>query len=120
MLADQAYLYRIVQCIINGSKQFTVDRGLLTASPGKFHNARWLTLANRILRFYCSDPNPTPELKQLVRFLLDVYIPAWFDVVQNPSFLDGPKIFHRLVVSLDTIAFAFKVEQNEIMGSSIN
>ena len=107
MSADQAYLYRIVQCIINGSKQFTVDRGLLTASPGKFHNACWLTLANRILRFYCSDPNPTPELKQLVHFLLDVYIPAWFDVVQNRSFLDGPKIFHRLVVSLDT--FAFKV-----------
>ena len=118
MSANQAYLYRIVQAIINGSKQFQVDKGLLTASPGKFHNARWMTLANRILRLYCSDPNPNVELKLLVRFLIDVYSPTWFDVVQNPSFLDGPKIFHRLVVSLDT--FTFKVEQKKIMESSIN
>ena len=47
-----------------------------------------------------------------------MYIPEWFDVVQNPSFLDGPKIFHRLVVSLDT--FAFRVEQKTIMEASIN
>ena len=39
MSADQAYLYRIVQAIINGSKQFTVDKGLLTACPGKLNNA---------------------------------------------------------------------------------
>ena len=118
MSSNQAYLYRIAQAIINGSKQFQVDKGLLTACPGKFYNARWMTLANRILRLYCSDPNPSVELKLLVRFVIDVYCPAWFDVVQNPSFLDGPKIFHRLVVSLDK--FAFKVEQKEIMKSSIN
>ena len=75
-------------------------------------------MANRILRLFCSHPNPSAELKLLVRFLIDVYAPAWFDVVQNPSFLEGPNIFHRLVVSLD--AFDFPSEQKTIMESSIN
>ena len=118
MSADQKYFYRIVQAIFNGYIQFKEDKGLLTASPGKFHNACWLTLANRILRLYCSDPNPCAELKLLVRFLIDVYSPAWFNVVQNPSFLDGSRIFHRLVVSLE--AFPFKVAHKEIIEASIN
>ena len=77
-----------------------------------------MTLANRILRLYCSDPKPSLELKMLVRFLIDVYCPAWFDVVQNPSFLDGPRIFHRLGVSLD--AFPFKVQARQVMEASID
>ena len=40
MSSNQAYLYRIVQAIINGSKQFQVYKGFLTACPSKFHNAR--------------------------------------------------------------------------------
>ena len=40
---DQAYLYRIFKAIVTGSKQFSkgFDEGLLTASPGKLHNARF-------------------------------------------------------------------------------
>ena len=108
MSADQAYLYGIIRAIINGSNQFTIDKGLLTASPGKLHNARWLTLANRILRLYCTFENPSKELTLLVRFVIDVYSPTWFDVVQNPSFLEGPRIFHGLVASLDAFPFSAK------------
>ena len=75
-------------------------------------------MANRILRLYCSDPNPCAELKLLVMFLIDIYSPAWFDVVQNPSVLNGSRIFHRLVISLE--AFPFKVAHKEIIKASIN
>ena len=120
MSCDQAYLYRIVQTIVNGSKQFgeDMDKGLATACPGKLHNARWLTLANRVLRLYCSEPEPSNNLKLLVRFILDVYAPAWFDVVQNPSFLDEPRIFHRLVASLDM--FPLRVKERKVLEDAIN
>ena len=119
MSADQAYLYRIIRAIINGSKHFTIDKGLLTASPGKLHNARWLTLANRILRLYCTFEKPSKELTLLIRFVVDVYSPTWFDVVQNPSFLEGPRIFHGLVASLDAFPFSAK-KQRKAMEDSIN
>ncbi len=41
----------------------------------------------------------------MVEFLVNIYAPVWFDVVQNPSFLDGPRCFHRLLQSLDTFPF---------------
>ena len=113
MSADQAYLYRIIRAIINGSKHFTIDKGLLTASPSKLHNARWLTLANRILRLYCTFEKPSKELTLLVRFVVDVYSPTWFDVVQNP------RIFHGLVASLYAFPFSAK-KQRKAMEDSIN
>ena len=50
MSEDQKYLYKIMQAVMTGSEYFQVEgqRSLATASPGKFHNARWITLANRI------------------------------------------------------------------------
>ncbi len=116
MSEDQKYLYRIAQAVMTGSEYFQVEgqRSLATASPGKFHNARWITLANRILRLYCST-NPHEEhykeLERMVRFLIDVYCHAWFDVVKNTSFLDGPRCFQRLVASLNT----FKFKENELV-----
>ena len=118
MSADEAYLYRIIRAIINGSNQFTIDKGLLTASPGKLHNACWLTLANRILRLYCSEVKPSKELTLLVRFVVDVYSPTWFDVVQNPSFLEGPPIFHGLVASLDAFPFSAKKQRKAMEDST--
>ena len=116
MSEDQKYLYRIAQAVMTGSTYFQVagQRSLTTASPGKFHNARWITLANRILRLYCST-NPHEEhykeLERMVRFLIDVYCRAWFDIIENPSFLDGPRCFQRLVASLNT----FKFKENELV-----
>ena len=85
-----------------------------SASPGKLHGARWITLANRILRLYCSARVPSTELERLVEFLVNVYVPAWFDVVQNPSFLDGPRCFHRLLQSLDAFPFLEVPDKDEL------
>ena len=48
--------------------------------PRKLHNARWLTLANRILRLYVSTTNPSEQLYSLVHFVINLYAPAWFQV----------------------------------------
>ena len=76
MSTDQAYLYRIVKAVATGSGYFNKDVGLRTASLGKMHHTRWITLANRVLRLYCSTQKPFRELNRLVRFLVEVYAPA--------------------------------------------
>ena len=118
MCPDQAYLYRIMLAVINGSGHFKEDKNLANASPGKFHNARWITLANRILRLYCSLKEHDKELERIVLFLIDVYCSCWFDIVENPSFLEGPRCFHRLLVSLD--AFPFRPNELEEMEACID
>ena len=76
------------------------DVSLRTSSPGKLHNARWLTLANCVLRKYVSTKKPTKKLENVVHFLMAVYMPAWFEVVEKPSFLTASQCFFRLVSSL--------------------
>ena len=68
---DQKYLFRIVNAIIAGE----CGEDLKAASPGKLCHARWLTMANRILRTYISTENPSSNLKLLVKFFLKVYVP---------------------------------------------
>ena len=75
---------------------------LRTAALEKLHEARWVTLLNTLLRRFCSTHRneATDDLKRLVHFGIRVYTKAWFDTLKHPSIVDGPRIFHRLVVSL--------------------
>ena len=118
MSTDQTYLYRIVKAVATGSGYFNKDVGLRTASPGKMHNARWITLANRVLHLYCSTKKPFRELTRLVGFLVEVYAPAWFGVVESPSFLDAPRTFQKLIASLN--AFPFTAQEKKKMEKVIN
>ena len=123
MSQDQKFLYRIMKAVVTGSEYFKTKEGrkLRTASPGKFHNARWITLAGRDLRMYCSTKPGTPHYKELVRmvqFLIDVYCPVWFDIVENPGFLEGPRCFQRQVARLNT--FQFEEEELVEMKACIN
>lgn len=65
---DQKYLYEICQSIINGS----CTEELARHSPGKMAHPRWLTTANRIQRLYVSSENPSPALKMLTTFIVQV------------------------------------------------
>ena len=85
---------------------------LLTAALGKLFEARWVTLLNALLRLYCSTEREkaTDDLKRLVHFGVRVYAKAWFDALKHPSIVDGPRIYHRLVVSLSNFDY-FKQEE---------
>ena len=65
-------------------------------SPGKLHHARWLTLANRVLRLYVSTPNPCNKLHDLVKIIMNCYAPGWFYIKFHPFVKDGPKNFWYL------------------------
>ena len=57
------------------------------ANPGALHHARWVTLCNRILRYYISQKEPTRELVRDVMFAVHIYIPGWFLTIKRQSFV---------------------------------
>ena len=51
---------------------------------GPHSHARWLNLASRICKLWCSNHELSNEssqsLKVLVEFVVGVYSPTWFDI----------------------------------------
>ncbi|KAK0045507.1 hypothetical protein Bpfe_025113 [Biomphalaria pfeifferi] len=64
---------------------------LARRNPGKMAHPRWLTTANRILRLYISQQNPTHSLQMLSTYIMQVYAPVWFAIKSKPSCVDGTK-----------------------------
>ena len=88
---DQKYLYEIGLVVHSGS--YSVTPKLAARSPGLLHHARWLTQANNILRLYISTIGPSKELTRLVKYILRIFIPGWFQVKMNSCCTDGPNNF---------------------------
>lgn len=82
---DQKYLHEMHQAVSSGM----LSEDLAKRSPGSLNHARWLTTANRILRLYVSVENPCENLKTLVKFVMTVYIPMWFQIKTNPYVHSG-------------------------------
>ena len=74
------------------------------ANPGALHHARWVTLCNRVLRYYISQKEPTRELVRDVTFAVHVYIPGWFLTIKRQSFVEGPRILQQVVANLQCLA----------------
>ena len=51
--SDAKYLYKMSLAVTSGPQNF--PKQLRSASPGSLNHARWLTLANRVLRLYVSE-----------------------------------------------------------------
>ena len=94
--SDQQYLRDIVLSINYG----VINNSLKRRSPGKLGNARWLTTANRILRYYTSQNNPTLNLVYLVRFVIKVYARNWFAIKYQPRFTNAPKHIFNFIENI--------------------
>ena len=70
---------------------------MASRSPGKLSHARWLTLANRLLRTYISTTKPSESLKELATFIIKVYAPVWFYIKCNPTIKDASKNLFRTI-----------------------
>lgn len=84
--SDQRYLFDICSAISNG----VVPYELVKRSPGTMSHARWLTKANRILRLYIGELNPSSELQVLVKYIIQVYAPMMFEIKHKHSVVYGP------------------------------
>lgn len=61
---------------------------LESMKPGRVHMARWLQMA---------EENPTDELRLIVQFIINVYIPAWFGIKETPSFVHGARHLFQII-----------------------
>ena len=64
---------------------------LFDRSPGKLSHAKWLTVANRILRLYISKTSPSNNLLILVNYIAKAYIPMWFNIKNKTSITEEGK-----------------------------
>ncbi|GBM73497.1 hypothetical protein AVEN_6817-1 [Araneus ventricosus] len=63
---DQLYLLYISMAM----KSENGKEDLAARDPGPLSHSKWLTTANRTLRLYLSEESPTPELQEIVVFIL--------------------------------------------------
>lgn len=90
---DQKYLFDICTEISTGK----VSEGLAIRSPGTLSMARWVVTANRILRLYISDQNPSMNLKTIARFVVEVYAPVMFDIKYKSSVVYRPVHLAKMI-----------------------
>lgn len=84
---DQQYLLDICKAIKSGECPEDLSR----RDPGPLSHSRWLTLANRVLRLFIAVQNPQDNLIEIVQFIMQSYMPVWFDIKVSKYFTDGPK-----------------------------
>ena len=83
--SDQRYLLDIWNAVKTGKCSLNLNR----RSPGKLSHARWLTTTTRTLRRYIGTENPSFELLVLVKFIMRVYVPMWFQIKCHPTIKDA-------------------------------
>lgn len=59
--------------------------------------ASWLSLADRILRYYVSQRKPSKTLVIIVEFVMRVYVETWFEIKLNNKVTDGPGKLFRMM-----------------------
>jgi hypothetical protein len=90
---DQKYLLEIYQAVSSG----VCDNALAVKNPGKMGHSRWLTTANRILRLYISEEEPSTALVDIVSYIMRVYVPLWFAIKKYSHFRYGAQHFHKMI-----------------------
>lgn len=90
---DQKYLYEISEAVATG----TCSQELARRNPGNISHARWLTMANRVMRLYIASDNPSPQLNKLAEFIMKVYIPSWFAIKCQPKIIHASRNFFKII-----------------------
>jgi hypothetical protein len=97
--SDQRILLEYVLAIDSG----VIHGNYIKTKPGPPCQARWLTLATRILILYTRTKEPTENMIRIVEYIQKVYAPGWFLVKTRNDFLEGPKILHRLLIAAKSL-----------------
>lgn len=70
---------------------------LAKRSIGPLCHSRWTTAANRILRVYVSNPQPSQHLKAITKFIMNVYAPMMFQIKYKSSIVFGPSHLANII-----------------------
>ena len=84
---DQQLAYRWGHAIETG----LVPDTLAGQTIGPMVHSRWLTRAVRTLARFARVKNPTKKFRRIVFFIVNFYLPAWFQVKSQPHLQDGAR-----------------------------
>jgi len=68
---------------------------------GPLSQARWLTLAIRLLCLYTRTDSPSSALIVLVTFIVKIYAPAWFAIKVSSKLHEMPQIIYKSILELE-------------------
>jgi hypothetical protein len=92
----QQLLYRWTKAIASG----VVPADLAGRLAGLINHSRWNTLAERLEQLYSVTPNPSDGFKNIVKYIVQVYVPGWFQVKCHAKFIFGPaNLFHQMCLT---------------------
>ena len=108
---DQKYLLDNYRAVSDGS----CSSSLAARNPGKMVHSRWLTTANTFLRLYVSTNEPSSILIEIVQFIMTVYVPVWFNIKKNSSFIEGEKHFFEMMRLTQTMPERTRAIANKVI-----
>ena len=91
---DQQYLWEITNAVSTGICSMDLSK----RDPETLNHSRWLTTANRILRLYVANDQPSSSLKVLAEYIAKVYAPMWFNIKTKPFCKDEAKHLWRTIL----------------------
>lgn len=90
---DAKYLYKIANAVSNGY----CPPEIANNEPGPITHARWLTKVCRILRVYVATNNPSENLQILVKYIMKVYVPMYFNIKYYNSVVYGSVLLGKFI-----------------------
>jgi hypothetical protein len=109
--SDQLYFFEIVNAVKTG----IVPENFDSRVPGRLNHARWLTLANRVLRLYTSTEAPSNELKLLVTFIVNSYAVVWFDIKKNANCWDAARHYFKMIETSRFLPVRYRVVVQQVL-----
>ena len=97
--SDQKYLRDALIAVSSGIVPPSFDK----RSPGMLGYARWLTTANRIIRYYMSVIDPSETLIRLMKYIINVYSRMWFEIRYKPSIKNAAKHVFNMIKYLNSL-----------------
>ena len=86
-----------------------VDDPVFKRDPGALNHSRWLTTANRLLRYYVTQANPPRNLILVAEYVMKVYAPMWFKIKRNPSVINGAEHLREAIKKTRCLSPAIQV-----------
>lgn len=91
--SDEQYLFDVANAVSSGK----CSEALANKLPGTLSHARWITKASRCLRLYMGTVEPSIKLIDIVTYIINVYVPTYFNVKVEKSCVSGSKHFFNLI-----------------------
>ena len=116
---DQKLLYNLIVTITTDQKVANIEQ----YKNGPLYNARWVTFATAAMKAYISkhglDNENYKKLKLLVRYIIYVYGPTWFDIKCRGTLSEGPRHWFKLVTRLRKVDFGDATVVKMVKGKTI-